>query len=84
MPFKAMDELETCIFHPDAHGGVWLARMSRHDKRRLLIYPWVSSTLETPQTRQALWSRLYHEYQVDGLCTNYPLELQAWITEQRT
>lgn len=61
-------------FHPDAE-LVTKALMTWIKARNWRVFPYVSNKVENPDT---LWP-LLNSLDVDGLCTNYPRELKAWL-----
>ncbi len=74
----AMETCQSHIFHPEA-GAVDAKLMSLAQQKHWEVFPWVSLLKE--QAKKTLWRRLY-SLGVDGLCTNYPAELTAFLEEQ--
>lgn len=77
-PVIFMNRCRSRIIHPAAP-LVTRGFMDFCRSRRYLVYPWVSMDGEE-QNREALWTWL-KTLGVDGLCTNYPRQLQQWLTE---
>jgi glycerophosphoryl diester phosphodiesterase len=76
-PKSFMKKNAVRIFHPDATlvtpGMVQQIKLEGWE-----IYPYISLRRET--NREQLWSYLM-TVGVDGLCTNYPREMQLWLQE---
>jgi glycerophosphoryl diester phosphodiesterase len=66
------------IFHPDAM-LVTEQLMTWLKDKSWQIFPYVSNKIENPDT---LWPLLF-SLGIDGLCTNYPRELKAWLQIKR-
>ena len=66
------------IFHPDAM-LVSESMINWTKANNWKVYPYVSNTIENPEI---LWPFLY-ELGIDGLCTNYPRELKAWLLTKK-
>ncbi|HYX32563.1 MAG TPA: glycerophosphodiester phosphodiesterase [Oligoflexus sp.] len=76
-PKSFMTKNAVRIFHPDA--ALVTPSMVRQIKLEgWEIYPYISLRRET--NREQLWSYLM-TVGVDGLCTNYPREMQLWLQE---
>lgn len=76
-PKNFMQKNAVRIFHPDA--ALVTPSMVRQIKLEgWEIYPYVGLKSET--NREELWSYLM-TVGVDGLCTNYPREMQLWLQE---
>jgi glycerophosphoryl diester phosphodiesterase len=76
-PKSFMKKNAVRIFHPDA--ALVTPGMVRQIKLEgWEIYPYISLRRET--NREQLWSYLM-TVGVDGLCTNYPREMQLWLQE---
>ena len=78
-PLIFMNTVGTNIIHPwtplvDSHF------MDQAKARNWLVYPYCSVVGDEDIDREALWTRLM-TLGVDGLCTNYPRELNAWLGE---
>ena len=76
-PKSFMKKHAVRIFHPDAE--LVTPEMVRQIKLEgWEIYPYIGLRRET--NREKLWSYLM-TVGVDGLCTNYPREMQLWLQE---
>lgn len=79
-PLVFMQRVGATIFHPYAP---WLTAnlMDQARARGWKVFPWVAMVGEESD-REALWAHL-EALGVDGLCTNYPRQLAAWLREAR-
>ena len=75
-PVALMLQCQSSIFHPDAL-QLDDALMQEARARHWLVYPYVSLRHEERLMDQ-LWGRL-DALGVDGLCTNFPTKMGAWL-----
>ena len=78
-PQVFLERIETNIFHPMAK-LVSQNMMEQAKLRNWIVYPWDSVIGEENRDAEGLWTAL-KTYGVDGLCTNYPRQLRAWLEE---
>jgi glycerophosphoryl diester phosphodiesterase len=74
-----LERIETNIFHPMA-ALVSQCMMEQAKLRNWIVYPWDSVHGEEDKDAVGLWTAL-KTYGIDGLCSNYPRQLCAWLEE---
>ncbi len=78
-PQVFLERIETDIFHPIA-SMVSCNLMEQAKLRQWIVYPWDSVHGEEERDPIGLWTIL-RTFAVDGLCSNYPRELNRWLEE---
>ena len=78
-PEKFLLSCDSKIFHPQAD-KISKRIMKKMKFENFQVFPWVPMDGED-QNAEELWDKLY-KLEIDGLCTNKPVQLQKWLTQK--
>ncbi|MEZ4742361.1 MAG: glycerophosphodiester phosphodiesterase family protein [Bdellovibrionota bacterium] len=81
-PQLMLEKYETKILHPHV-SQINQNLMEQAHLHGWIIYAWDSLHGEEDVNKEKLWTML-KTYEINGLCTNYPRELMAWLKNATT